>query len=84
MLVGTAAVVAVLIATQTPYPTYFEGARAIYWLVGPATVALALPLYGQFDRLRRMWLPLGVALLAGSLTGVRFSTDSVSMASPDA
>lgn len=36
-------------------------------LLGPATVALAIPLYAQFDRLRRLALPIGLSLLAGSL-----------------
>lgn len=70
VLVGTAVVVTVLLATGTPYATYFDGARFIYWLVGPATVALAVPLYSQIGRLRRMWLPLAIALAAGSLTAI--------------
>ena len=70
VLTGTAAVVLVLTATGTAYPEYFARARVLYWLVGPATVALAVPLFGQLDRLRRLWLPLGVALLAGSLTAI--------------
>lgn len=70
VLVGTTAVVAVLLATGTPYATYFDGARYINWLVGPATVALAVPLHSQIGRLRRMWLPLAIALAAGSLTAI--------------
>lgn len=70
VLVGTSLVVGVLLATGTPYTTYYDGARSIYWLVGPATVALAVPLYGQLERLRRMWLPLSIALAAGSLTAI--------------
>lgn len=70
VLVGTSLVVGVLLATGTPYATYYDGARSIYWLVGPATVALAVPLYGQLERLRRMWLPLSIALAAGSLTAI--------------
>ncbi|MGH8629403.1 MAG: LrgB family protein, partial [Burkholderiales bacterium] len=37
-------------------------------LLGPATVALAVPLYFNFSKLRRLWLPLSVGLVAGSLT----------------
>lgn len=70
VLVGTSLVVGVLLATGTPYATYYDSARTIYWLVGPATVALAVPLYGQLERLRRMWLPLSIALAAGSLTAI--------------
>ncbi len=40
----------------------------MHFLLGPATVALAIPLYAQLGRLKRMAGPLLVALLAGSLT----------------
>lgn len=60
----------VLWATGIPYPSYFEGAQFIHFLLGPATVALAVPLFAQWKRLRRMALPLLVALLAGSATAV--------------
>lgn len=61
-------IVAVLMVTGTPYPTYFKGAQFVHFLLGPATVALAIPLYNQLPRLRRMALPLLVALVVGSLT----------------
>jgi predicted murein hydrolase (TIGR00659 family) len=70
VLIAVTLIIAVLLATQTPYPTYFEGAKFVHFLIGPATVALAVPLYTQFERLKRMWLPLTVALLAGSLTAM--------------
>ncbi len=53
--------------TGTPYATYFEGAQFVHFLLGPATVALAVPLYEQLPRLRRLWLPLLGALVAGSV-----------------
>ena len=55
-------------ATRTPYKHYFEGAQFVHFLLGPATVALAVPLFAQWKRLRRMALPLMVALFAGSAT----------------
>ena len=70
VLVSVAALVCVLLFTGTPYPTYFEGAKFVHFLIGPATVALAVPLYTQFERLKRMWLPIGVALVVGSLTAI--------------
>ena len=66
--IAVAIIVAVLMATGTPYHTYFEGAQFVHFLLGPATVALAIPLYTQLARLRRMLLPLLVALVVGSLT----------------
>ena len=49
---------AVLLLTGVPYETYFSGASFVHFLLGPATVALAVPLYEQRRRLARLWLPL--------------------------
>ena len=68
VLIAVIALVTLLALTGTPYPTYFDGAQFVHFLLGPATVALAIPLYAQFDRLKRMAGPLLAALLAGSLT----------------
>jgi len=68
VLLAVLALMAVLTATDTAYTTYFEGAQFVHFLLGPATVALAVPLYFNFGKLKRMWLPLLGGLLAGSLT----------------
>ena len=68
--IAIVALVIALKATGTEYPTYFEGAQFVHFLLGPATVALAVPLYAQFDKLRRLLVPLGGALLAGSVTAI--------------
>ncbi|MEW6164687.1 MAG: LrgB family protein [Pseudomonadota bacterium] len=70
VLLAVAVLVALLWATGTPYRTYFDGAQFVHFLLGPATVALAIPLYAQLGRLKRMAVPLLVALLAGSLTAI--------------
>ena len=57
---------ALLVATGTPYPTYFEGAQFIHFLLGPAIVALAVPLYEHRDTVARAAVPMLVALLVGS------------------
>ena len=57
--------VTLLVLTDTPYRTYFDGAQFVHFLLGPATVALAIPLYDQRARLKRLWLPLTLGLLAG-------------------
>lgn len=54
-------------ATGTPYATYFEGAQFVHFLLGPATVALAVPLFEQLARLKRLWLPMLGALVVGTL-----------------
>ncbi len=68
VLIAVAALVTLLWATGTSYQTYFDGAQFVHFLLGPATVALAIPLYAQLGRLKRMAAPLLIALLAGSLT----------------
>ncbi len=70
VLTAVIVVVALLVLTKTPYPVYAESTRFLTFLIGPATVALAVPLYGQLGRLKRVWLPVCVALLAGSLTAI--------------
>jgi predicted murein hydrolase (TIGR00659 family) len=65
VLLGTA-----LWATGTPYATYFEGAQFVHFLLGPATVALALPLFEQLPRLAALWMPMLGGLVAGTLAAV--------------
>ncbi|MGB8814142.1 MAG: LrgB family protein [Paracoccaceae bacterium] len=56
--------------TKTPYATYFEGAQFVHFLLGPATVALALPLWDARSHIRRAAVPILAALIAGSTTAV--------------
>jgi predicted murein hydrolase (TIGR00659 family) len=62
--------ITVLFATRTPYQTYFQGAQFVHFLLGPATVALAVPLYDNLPAVRRLLLPMTLALVAGSLTAI--------------
>lgn len=68
MLVAVILIVSLLVATGTSYETYFEGAYFLHFLLGPATVALAIPLYRQFDKVRRSAFAISVSLLCGSIT----------------
>ncbi len=70
VLLAIAMLVTALYATGTPYAVYFDGAQFVHFLLGPATVALAVPLYLQFDRLKKLALPLAGALFAGSATAI--------------
>jgi putative effector of murein hydrolase len=53
-----------------PYEKYFEGAQFVHFLLGTATVALAVPIYKGFAVLRGRVLPLLAALLAGAATSI--------------
>ncbi|THF62388.1 LrgB family protein [Pseudothauera nasutitermitis] len=68
VMIAVTVLVGVLTLTGTDYQTYFDGAQFVHFLLGPATVALAIPLYAQLPRLRTMAMPLLGALAAGSLT----------------
>jgi len=70
VLLSVLALVLVLVITDTPYSVYFEGAKFVHFMLGPATVALAIPLYRQWSSLKRHPIALTVSLLTGSLTAV--------------
>jgi predicted murein hydrolase (TIGR00659 family) len=65
--IAVLALVALLWSTGTPYPVFFEGAQFVHFLLGTATVALAVPLHANLETLKKNLLPLGGALLAGSV-----------------
>lgn len=70
VLMATIPLALLLWLTRTPYTAYFEGAQFVHFMLGPATVALAVPLAAEFKRVRRLAVPIAVALLAGSLTAI--------------
>lgn len=66
VLVAVVILILLLKGTGTAYQTYFQGAQFVHFLLGPATVALALPLYRQLHALKRSVLAVAAALVAGS------------------
>jgi hypothetical protein len=58
VVIAIALVGGLLVATGTGYRTYFDGAQFVHFLLGPATVALAIPLVRHFGTVRRMLLPM--------------------------
>lgn len=70
VLVAVILLALLLWVSDTSYAQYFEGAQFVHFLLGPATVALAIPLWAQRNALRRALLPILAALLAGSATAV--------------
>lgn len=60
--------IAILLVTDTSYQTYFDGAQFVHFLLGPATVSLAIPVYRSRARLHTLWLPVSVALVVGVMT----------------
>jgi predicted murein hydrolase (TIGR00659 family) len=70
VMISTAALIFLLQVTATDYNTFFEGAQFVHFLLGPATVALAVPLWRNIEAVRKSLLPILAALVAGSLTAV--------------
>ena len=67
VLFSTAVVIAVLMATGISFADYQPAKNIMTFLLGPATVALAIPLYKNRQTFFRNLVPAGVGLLAGSL-----------------
>jgi predicted murein hydrolase (TIGR00659 family) len=70
---AVALLIGLLLLIDMPYQRYFEGAQFIHFLLGPATVALAIPLYLQLHNIRRLWLPILAGILVGVVVGVSSS-----------
>ncbi|PZX19076.1 putative murein hydrolase (TIGR00659 family) [Palleronia aestuarii] len=61
---------ATLILSGTSYATYFEGAQFVHFMLGPATVSLAVPLWVNRKRVGRVLLPMAAALVVGSMVAL--------------
>ena len=59
----------VLLATGTSHARYFDGARFVHVLLGPATVALALPIIRNRALIIRHWKAIAIALITGATIG---------------
>jgi predicted murein hydrolase (TIGR00659 family) len=70
VLIAVLLLAALLTLTRTPYEVYFEGAQFVHFLLGPATVALAVPLHRNWETVRRALPPIFAALGAGAITAV--------------
>lgn len=69
VLLAVVAIVSVLWASGTPYQSYFDGAQFVHFLLGTATVSLAVPLRRQWPAVRAALTPLAVALVVGNVVG---------------
>lgn len=66
VLVAILLLAALLTATGTAYADYFRGAQYIHFLLGPATVALAVPMHAALGSIRRNAHAVLPAILAGA------------------
>ena len=70
VLIAIALLGGLLKLTGTDYQTYFNGAQFVHFLLGPATVALGVPIYANFALVRRNVWPLAAALLIGATVAI--------------
>lgn len=70
VLIAVILLVLVLRGTGTDFSRYFEGAQFVHFMLGPATVALAVPLIAQWREVKRLIVPIAAALVAGSVTAI--------------
>lgn len=74
-LANPVAIAIILVASviqliEMPYSSYFEGAQFVHFLLGSATVSLAIPIYRGLSSLKGRSLPLLASLVAGSLVSI--------------
>jgi predicted murein hydrolase (TIGR00659 family) len=80
VLLSVAALVAVLWLTGTPYARYFEGAQFVHFLLGTATVALAVPLRRQWNEVRSLLGPALITLCVGNAMGAFLAVTTLKLA----
>lgn len=68
-----ALLIVVALALHATYAQYMQGAGWLLTLLGPATVAFAVPIYEQRALIRREWPVLGLGMVAGTVTAVATS-----------
>ncbi|MBQ8537716.1 MAG: LrgB family protein [Clostridia bacterium] len=70
ILIGVILVIAINQLTKTDYETYHQSAQYLSWLLTPATICLAVPLYEQMTLLKKNLLAVACALIAGVLSSL--------------
>ena len=70
LLVAIAAVVVVLLVFDIDYEIYEDGAKYLSYLLTPATVCLAVPLYEQVELLKKNVSAILAGILAGAITSM--------------
>lgn len=67
-------IILLLLVCQIPYPTYLQGGQYILFLLGPAVVALAVPLYTRRQEILAKKAPILVGIAVGAVTSIVTAT----------
>ena len=70
VIIAAGVLIMILKISDTTFQTYFEGAQFVHFLLGPATVALAVPLFRNLPKVTSRILPVLAALIGGSITAI--------------
>ena len=70
LLISVVLTIAFLVICKIPYPVYQEGAKYLSYLLTPATVCLAIPLYEQFELLKKNALAIMAGIVSGMFTSL--------------
>jgi predicted murein hydrolase (TIGR00659 family) len=70
LLLTIGALIGLLLVFDVDYATYDEGGRLLSFFLGPAVVALGVPLAERWDEIRRQGRALAVSITAGAVVGV--------------
>lgn len=70
LLVSIVIIIIVLLVGDIDYETYNAGAKYLSYLLTPATVCLAIPLYEQFEMLKSNWKAVVVGIFSGCLASL--------------
>ena len=70
LLISVVLTIAVLLTAHISYDTFYEGAKYLSYLLTPATVCLAVPLYEKLSLLKSNWKALFAGILSGVLTSL--------------
>lgn len=72
ILIGMIMVVIFILSTNIDTATYKAGTDKLSWLMTPATIALAIPMYEQFQILRKDLKAIAIGVASGAVTCVVF------------
>src|SRR4029079_11003599 len=84
VLIAVTLISVAISALDMPYAKYFEGAQFVHFLLGTATVSLAVPIYKGLDALRGRFVPLLAALLAGGTVSIASAVGIAQLLGADA
>ena len=70
LLIAIILVIVTLLVFRIPYSVYYSGAKYLSYLLTPATIALAVPLYEKVELLKKDWKAIFAGITAGVLTSL--------------